>query len=347
MSFDRCNFINTEINHDLSPPMTIKEHKTFFLKSRNNSGVCRAATGDLNLFDDFAIVEKISGLKFEKIKKNDWTNLQYNPITLTGNVSGNLKKYHKPYNNSLFKLFPDNINDLFFIIDTGDNLIQLLKGFTPSKPINIHVIHSVLTLADSAPKTLPDSSNYNSNNTSVNLFSWYYSIPILIPQNDQLFMSSFNINNQINGTGWKIRQDWKNGEDLLYQPLDAKKENTKIVVRAYLKTHIDKKDIGSNSNSINDSLNIQKKRSGDYFQIWIANKFPKYAKYTQNNFVHVRGPSKEFPYIQNEEQCRKQTYFITGDWPAFAAAIYNKVNCIMVFKHPTKVEESFTICAYF
>jgi len=271
-------------------------------------------------------------------------------------ANATLKKYNKPYNNTLFNLFETDHTDLFFIIDTGDNFIQVLKGLNPDGPRsrNLHIIHSVLTLADSAPKTKPDSKNYKNNNEKVHLYSWYYKQPITIFENDSLFMSSFRVENKIQSIGWQVQQNWTlSGRGNVYFTLDAKKNNTKPLVQTYLSKYLTSAITnGNDDTTLATSLNMQKKRSGDYFQIWIAKEFPKRMSENNGNgvddLVYVRGPNKlKPPKDSDSEYYRKRTYFVTGDWPAFSYSIYNKVNTIMIFKHPRDVSQSCVIRVYF
>jgi hypothetical protein len=54
-------------------------------------------------------------------------------------------------------------------------------------------------------------------------------------------------------------------------------------------------------------------------------------------------PNPSFDTLQQKytrREFKRRTFFITGDWPAVCYAVWNRVNTIMVFKHPTKVEES-------
>ena len=54
------------------------------------------------------------------------------------------------------------------------------------------------------------------------------------------------------------------------------------------------------------------------------------------------GRPETFDKIQekyDENQFRERTFFITGDWPAVCWAVWNRVNTIMVFKHPKNIEE--------
>jgi len=387
--FSKCNFVNTEINHDLNPPVSTREntHDEDFLRiSRSyldQNGVvgCNNFLDYFEFFNDSAIVEKITGYTLPDIKNIEPNqDIIFNPLVKkvdnnrinSERIQANIKRYSKPYDSRLVNLFPNDQDDVFFIIDTGDNFVQILKGLTINRetPLKINVIHSVVTLGDSAPKTLPDSKNYHSENRTVFLYSWYYSIPIEISANDDLFMSSFRINSNLSGLGWKIRQDWYLDQALLYQTLDAKKENSKPLVKTYLSKNLTGAVNSLRNTQANiteetqekiktNSLNMQKKRSGDYLQIWIAKKFPEIIVDNNDNggnLIFVKGPSPtntQFPNVElasideKKEWYKKRTYFITGDWPAFSYAIYNKINAIIIFKHPTDPLQSCIIRVFF
>jgi hypothetical protein len=225
--FSKCEFINTEINHDLNPPVNIstQQQPSFKRISRsyldyNEAYGCNGFLGDTNeILNDSDIVQKILSHSIQDIRSTTGSNdinklgseINIYPLVKISNnrttsqvANATLKKYKKPYNNTLFNLFETDHTDLFFIIDTGDNFIQVLKGLNPDGPRrrNLHIIHSVLTLADSAPKTKPDSKNYKNNNEKVHLYSWYYKQPITIFENDSLFMSSFRVENKIQSIAW-------------------------------------------------------------------------------------------------------------------------------------------------
>jgi hypothetical protein len=453
----KCNFINTEINHDLNPPVSVATSRNLHFQTiaRTNLNAGTHGCGDnpynLEFKNDDEIVKLILGVE---------KHVLYDPTIYSSNTEHELhvmnakpdnriqseiviakfKKYHKPYNNDLFGLFshipvegPINPNyDVFFVIDTGDNLVTTFKGLTnidATRIPNIHVIHSQVTLADSAPKTKPDASDYDSDNKTVNIYSWYWNNQIIIPHNDPLFLSNYQITHNI-GVGWSIRQTWNlPGAPPAYNTNSPKVDNDKKVIREYLKSkNINNELVAIETNPVNKaevSLNIQKKRSGDHLQIWFAKNFPRLAtpSLDNTNLTYVRGPTataissvaaaaaaavpatpielaeaaflsatiadttaknnvltastadkpaarlaaknaanalyaasarvKEIPARERmtnhitDDYYRLRTIFITGDWPAFAYAIYNRVNSIMVFKHPTDQTKSSILYIYF
>jgi hypothetical protein len=117
-------------------------------------------------------------------------------------------------------------------------------------------------------------------------------------------------------------------------------------VVTYLKTHLEDA-LPPAANDIrkkNCSLGMQKKRSGDWLQIWMAHKLPEFlsnlANFKGMNMTNrgtndVRADSATDIPVYNEQQYRQCTYFITGDWPAACYAIYRNVNVILVINGST------------
>jgi len=96
------------------------------------------------------------------------------------------------------------------------------------------------------------------------------------------------------------------------------------------------------------SFYVQRKRSGDYLQIKTAYEFPAIAaNYANERGVYelILGPKnamvpkttlggdgnlKQRPINRNSQWYRNRTYFVTGNWPAFCYATYNRINCIIL-----------------
>ena len=110
------------------------------------------------------------------------------------------------------------------------------------------------------------------------------------------------------------------------------------------------------------SLYVQRKRYGDYGAIKSAYEFPSNAeRYGTDNYIyrlyqgpyhalynphpagssppintqtnlagsgHLKGSPSSI--IKNKKWYKDRTYFVTGDWPAFCAATYNRINCILI-----------------
>ena len=368
----KCDFVNTEIDHDLNPPIGARLHKTedFLTFSRNlldngpggcNEIIDRGIIATAERFKQDTVIAPyvIGTIAGSEIAGRDnsafhllpegvnypITNLLKkipNTINSTRNpaVGGNIMRFSKreavgtgkaTYPN-LFPLFDPDQTDLFLIIDTGDNLVQYLKSYTSAPNRTIHQIHSMTTLADSAPKTLPDAKKYACSNPTVNLISWYYPERITIRENDALFMSNYNIQNTVRTVGWKINQEWRLGGPggrFDYGTPDAKTDNSKELVKQVL---IASGAPAGFNYAANNSLEIQKKRSGDYLQIHYAESFPRLMSQAAERakMVYVRG-SAGIPFpLMNAAQYKRNTYFITGDWACFAYAIYNGVNSIII-----------------
>ena len=402
--FSKCEFVPTEVNHDLNPPIGTKLMKNnqnirSMYKTFLDDGIQGCRNFDTTQFNnDDMIVQTILGLSIEQILNlEQGVEIPRQVVTKTVFPSNSQSttsqvKIHKcnknengSYDSRLFSIFDaDQLNEegiieLFFVIDTGDNLVQTLKGLAVPTGINgliINVMHSQFTLGDSAPKTLPDSKNYTSSNPSVHLFSWYLTNNLTIPANDPLFMSSIRINSSLSGTAWKVRQDWntyyEGRTQLVYQTFDSKKENSKPLASKYLATNL---PILENSYVIGDtpttveqvttadnnalrtnnllktkkiqmdsSITILKKRSGDHGQVKYCNDLLT-TYFNSGNFIKVRSSIENNykPFQKNRGYYNKKTFVITGDWPCFAFCIYNKINVIMVFKHPTNPSKSCVI----
>ena len=362
---EKCQFPPTEINHDLNPPLTTSLTKKRFFKEiyKTSLGECEKyrmyENSDFKLLNDMEMVhevfepQNINTIKTVPTLPNHTAVI--NAKTDSGPTPCKIEGFNKPYTNSIFELFA-GLDNIFFVIDTGDNLVQLLAGLTSPSKINIHQIHSMVTLADSAPKTIPNSPKYKKNNSSVILYSWYYSEPITIDHRDPLFISSFRIENSraaASDTNWDIKQKWTlpavaGQTTYINSVTNAKKDNNKNVVKSYLETYVIPKidSAFSDKDKIHGSHFIQRKRSGDYLQILFAKKVPGLMKSDPADRFKLKntpyGSKTNFEELQkqySEKDFRDRTFFITGDWPAVCWAVWNKVNTIMVFKHPTKIEE--------
>jgi len=150
-------------------------------------------------------------------------------------------------------------------------------------------------------------------------------------------MSHYSVKNRlVEGTKWNIEQQWILPETPAskqdFFSLNAKKDNNVPAVSERIgKNNFDSPNL-SEANKKEVNLCIQRKRSGDYLQIWMAKKLPVIL--TKNNFeeshmLHVRPTERrrKFPIGEAKEWYKKRTYFVTGDYPAFCYAVYNKINC--------------------
>jgi hypothetical protein len=366
---DVCSILQTEINHDFKFHKHIIRDPLFNLQvARNLSGACQmsvASTNPIPFMEDHDFVAAITGAHPPDLKvttenyrnilcqkrQSDTSYLQGHQSTrfIFKHKKKNLDTGEEKFENELFNLFSNNLTadengwiDIFFVIDTGDNLVKLLKGLKPpgGKKYRFHIIHSVYTLGDSAPKSPPNSLKYRCRNPEVQLYSWLFTDNPPINSRDPIFMTSYNINCTVLHR-WKVYQIWKDGEQLIWQTWDSKDDHT----APQAKKEIEKRgDIYDRNNNID----IQKKRSGDYFQIRFAKKFPRYMANRRNLDLQVYNrtgydttsliddQSKFHTLFANDHQAeyRKRTFFVTGDWPAFSYSLFNRVNSIIFAKHP-------------
>lgn len=193
------------------------------------------------------------------------------------------------------------------------------------------------------------------------IFTWYYNNKqISLPRNP-LMMSAYEIVMQPSNPpqAWRMRQDWTGGMEPLRGDSvpNAAKENAVPALKKYMITNGIVPSDGNDSNSItNDqravaSFLVQRKRSGDYLQIETAYEFPALAAKSANDnstYSLVLGPFNSNknatlagsgnlktgqPILtRNTQWYRNRTYFVTGDWPAFCYATYNRINCILICK---------------
>jgi hypothetical protein len=362
-----CSIIQTEIYHDLKAAMpqgrqkeTIESEDFNQKVAKYNAGICEYhRRGSVSEFDDdLTFLRTITDKNVGQLKAYTTADdISIFSRFLTRNASRNGYSQSKaeskarvifkpkPFNNerNLFELFGDLDRssdnewiDIFFVIDTGDNLVKILKGLTPPHGMKyrFHIIHSVYTLGDSAPKTLPNSSKYNCANSNIQLYSWLFTENPMINPRDPIFMTSYRIKCTIL-QNWKVQQIWnyQNGQ-YKWSTEDSKKTNTNKKVIEEIKS---RDDINDDENH----LSIQKKRSGDYFQIRFAKKLPRYMNNRRNLDLQVFNARSG---IQNQNNLyelnydlanyKTRTFFLTGDWPAFSYALFNRVNAIIFAKHP-------------
>ena len=484
----RCDFINTEINHDLGKkekneqPITKKIHeRPNFLKAsrRNiitdchwpNDTPLNPDGSPYNFYNDYDSFKNVVQFRdqagvwhdcsFNHLKQADLDpntsevlgnysskvyarNAQNKPITDVDYDARDVKIYRfneqgenrgvrfTEFDNQqlLAKAFVDNcekeylndvdITNIYFVIDTGDKVPKVILDSLNrlnTDTVNLNVLHSPLTLGDSAPKTKPFANAYKKLNRSIGgmrergvLSAWLWLGDIVIPENDPLFLSRFRIETEMAVNPLRVRQNWKTGlgGPTIYDTYNPKKENNKPTVKAWLtsQARLDEVDnwlslqngdeadptvIGNDYHTHKVSLNVQKKRSGDHLQIWFAknahdflatswsavdlgdgipvipnkftfcnpkqlqiNEFSQPVEQFDNNGLDTwRTDYPRRPYVVEQreptqveidrikETYKKNTFFVTGDWPAAAYAVYHKVNTIMFFKHPKNREETF------
>jgi hypothetical protein len=370
-NWGKCNFVYTEINHDLNPPVSKKiltsSNFVTAIKSGLDQGPYGCSGFTPNDFkNDDEIVEKILGKTIDEIhnlKSSVEIPMQVlskmnNTNTQSVRVTGTLFKEEKvstaadtTYSNSLInQLFnpPAVVNpvNLYFIIDTGDELIaRYLKPLSPTNPVNLHAIHSMTTIGDSAMKKKPNAKDWQTKNLKVPIHSWYFNESIIIAQNHDDFMSNYLITCRlINATSWHIGQSWSIGKNIFYNTNNSNVNNNKPGIRKEIQKLIDEnvltdpKTFAAKSKQL--GLAVQKKRSGDHLQIIFAKEFPaaladpsnaaKYIYYSGSNTAAI-GTSTSPPH-GTEAEIKARTYFVTGDWPAFCYACYLGVNSIIIVR---------------
>ena len=437
----KCNFINTEINHDLGPgsksrgqpgPVKVNEihKKPIFIDSSRTDTPCHPppppedwANWFKNDPQSFELIvgKKIGGDDKDPEITGVGPNILYNNENkpdVTGKLKGqwfantevgtkkiNVRKYHQNHANftdfrdkNLFHMFGDCTPDeggevdVFFVIDTGDKLGHLL-GKNPVDPpslaqapsleftkYNINVIHSPVTLGDSAPKNKPHSPVYDKifkqfdklndkpGRVSCRLLSWLVTKNIIIddlrhggdiPKED--FMTNHKIAaNYLPGAPYTYQTWADNTNKKIYNTMNPKEENNKTTVQEWLRTeaHLDIIE-GDPQNALNllgivdknqISLNVQKKRSGDHLQLLFA----KYLYKFKNDLEFIKPddllpdmkPKSDYFASRDNTFFKKNTFFITGDWPACAFAIFNNINTVMFYKQQDKTKTCFLVFTF-
>lgn len=432
MNINKCDFVNTEINHDLGKgsggPISINEHhkKSEFISASRASTGCD--TPDPNHWTDwfrndpnsFKSVVKMNGKDvdpgFLYSLPEDIGGIApdadgYFPGTWTaktenGEKSINVQKFPQngPSSNNfsdkqIYHIF-DNCSenseghvDAFFVIDTGDKLGKILStGLTNTpydKHFNVHVIHSTVTLGDSASKTKPNGPIYdklfkknfngstNSYKNPCTVHSWLCTNNVIIdngadgdiPPTD--FMTAYRIEaNYLPGPPFTY-QNWKMNGNTVYNTTNPKKENNKPTIQKWLSSgtssiqptpgaglsHIQGNGTLTPDKKKEISINMQKKRSGDHLQILFAKYLYKYKSnlsFIKPEKLHeISVPGGTLPQYKSHQisqmtnpDIKKNTYFITGDWPACAFAIFNEVNTVMFYKTTDKRKTCFLIFTF-
>ena len=357
-----CSILQTEINHDLKSviPATVNKMRYFNENiARKHSGRCDwnngehfnssllSERGEFKFLKDEELVGFITGSNIEGLKELDPHTVKRETANVINDGSSdiNYRFRAKPFKRNLFGLFdqvPEShgFKDIFFIIDTGDNLTKALKSLNPTDPLityRIHIMHSIYTLGDSARKSVPDSRKFNSLNPRVEIYSWLCTECFCIEPNDRYFMSSFKIDWGFAQSNWKVRQRWFIGANRVYTTDDSKKTNNNTNVR---------KEYTSLGNNDDRSLCTKKKLSGDHCQIWFARRFAAFIasgkckpiiSYNTSANSSISSFDELIPQGTKKEKrdiIKGRTFFLTGDWPAFSYALYVKLNAIMFATHP-------------
>lgn len=256
---------------------------------------------------------------------------------------------------------------VYLIIDTGHKLIKDLKGIAASLEgdFTIHNIHSLLVYSDSCNKSKAGSepkSNYEVTplaGTTLQAVDWYCDHDDLqrIHQNNAVFLSQYNIvlNPADHGAHHQnVQQTWKlccrpvnaQGHKLL-KDLPGGWKQTGNLTNAHLDNNRTTVGAEFNKATTHEEANyaLQRKRSGDHFQIYAAYHFPTLAveegaSFTHNPFVKTgHAPPPLRPWNSNPHQIpelheqykwfKDRTYFVTGDLPAAIYSVMCGVNTIL------------------
>jgi len=293
---------------------------------------------------------------------------------------------------------------IFFVVDVGDHFRNKILKKIRALPddmerIFIHTIHSNETLSDPAGKNDPGNANfiYNQPLTDNNKFfclSWLYSSQVsttgtaiitTINNNEPLPITSYNITLE-RENGFTIAVRWHQptiGEDLEFrptrgngdfQPFYGKDQSISKMadeIDDFLGTQTGAFFFGTPETDDTKLKQVgsfyQRKRSGDYLQIYFADKLASYLINTQypttNKFQLIRPdkaptlspgskwgdftdfypsatPAQTFPIDKcfaltgsktaaDYAKVKKNIFFVTGDHPALDYALYNKINVIL------------------
>jgi len=276
----------------------------------------------------------------------------------------------KPYEGSDFQHVFENVptyidpltsiksKNLFFISDSCSDLIRILSdtpyplGNSAASPnLNINIMISTHTLADPSPRTDQRAKNFIwpllNNSATKNIIRYEDSGDLNTIQDcNPLLLINSNVKMEFGPQIQKniVNQTWNS-------------TNTKPDIQIAHKGNV----LNANTNNSLNNLKLkyskqgastymahaQKKRYGDHGQIAFAKRFPNEAKRVPTTFVTVYDSftkkSEDAPTILDvkthglfsnldEDNIRKGTYFLTGDWPAFCYAVYNQINSIIHLK---------------
>lgn len=315
--------------------------------------------------------DESESIKFLKIKKKD-----------------NSKEYDKLLTRDI-NIF-ENCNmatdaskvDVFFIQDVADaELLRQLKHTYNEDPTvaedlpkkyYIHVINSVETIGDSASKILPDCKkmycykNKPHSTCKTRLFSWLNTNNRTLNHNEvheyhEFMKTSYDITTYYDQNSYIkkrliINQNWtKLGAGEFYPDINQANNRTSIIDE--VKNHLNEPDDNQEKKE-KISRAFQRKRSGDYLQIYFAKKFPylkdeefKLILPDQKQLDILKSQESQSESLPNEWQYphayqdnlikvdqvnkKRNTFIVTNDWPCLAYAIYNKVNVILHNNSPS------------
>lgn len=355
---ERCIFVPTEVQHDFikARPGSIaiprneqikpefREMLSLNHKCDNFPELIRKNAKPPNFYNDNEIVEYVFNKTKRELEKI--TGKYKFPVKTTTSKNYEIMYTARKIVDPMPQLDIDgifNYGPIFLVIDvdsTGalDKIIQFA-----SANVNIHILHNVFTIADMATKPYPNAPKWaQPSSKGAKITSWFFNSNLKIPANSPLFMSNYSITtfaqNPIGGQGytpdWKTTQTWKlpnSDPPHSFNVFDCREMNN-------VKNNSIRYRTAGDDRTKNECF--QRKRSGDYFQIWFAKNFPKNkvndtTGIWSNDKFELRGKNyagpvtfpEPPPEVEDEEQWyRNRTYFMSGDWPATSYAVFNKVN---------------------
>lgn len=276
-------------------------------------------------------------------------------------VPGRTKETEKPETGAKYFLIFDYGMELLSYLSENVDKINFGKG--GKGDITMNIMHSVLTYSDSAPnkciydQDLTKKGNHyrefkadiqvqeKKSNNIYRAIDWEVTSPLLtkIDNNNPVFLSSYAIEIKKNPKQVRcqdVTQTWKLGgksTNVVYPRENNNIKNCSKILRE-----------AKNLSDANFAL--QRKRSGDHFQIWFAYIFPLiaakyvYDKYqnkkpvspfkNNKNFIYHKfdeppGVNNKWSQGKIEKWYKEHTFFVTHDGPAAVYAIMCGVSVIL------------------
>lgn len=259
----------------------------------------------------------------------------------------------------------DCCSDLIRILSDTPYPLGKMSPTTPPQ-LNMHILLSTHTLGDPQPKNDHTTKNFiwplmskkspyathsgqtNASKKIIRYTEYATGLNHIQACNPQLIINA-SIEMKLDGKDKNlVNQKWKPGANVKsvvipFLAADVTDSNKKHRKKALQSTHIGKKY----GTGVKEYItHAQKKRVGDHGQIAFTKRFPYEIKnhigdfstlYTDLPNNKQNSSSTQLDNYTNnlvttnltEKQIRQGTYFLTGDWPAFCYAVYNKVNCII------------------
>lgn len=360
-----------------------------------SSDVQKDSGRNIDLINDEAIVEKIFGKRkdyFRDLSDTSWSSIQVK-CKLENNDISFLKIKRKDNSKEYDKLLTTDINifencynpdaskvDIFFIQDVADAqlLHQLKHTYIAGNNIKnyyIHVINSVETIGDSASKILPECKKmyyYKDKphpTCKTRVFSWLNTNnrTLTTYEYDEFMKTDYKITTSYNQQSnikkrLIINQNWTKTDVAGEFYYDINQANNRTSIIDEVKNHLNEPDDNEEKKEKKEKISraFQRKRSGDYLQIYFAKKFPHLKN---EEFKLILPDQKQLDILKSQESQsdsesspnewiypdayqdnlievtpenkKKNTFIVTNDWPCLAYAIYNKVNVILHNNSPS------------